>query len=77
MRGVQLPFRTGTDLLAVGELRSTTSSIRDCDSSKIPKRYTGARDTTFARSAGNNWIPKHTYIQTVSEDSVIIDTVCC
>ena len=26
-------------------------------SSDIPKRYTGARDTTFARSAGNNWIP--------------------
>ena len=36
-------------------------------SSDIPKRYTGARDTTFARSARNNWIPKrdgyiHTYI---------------
>ena len=26
VRGVQLPFRAGTDLLAVGELRSTTSS---------------------------------------------------
>ena len=26
-------------------------------SSDIPKRYTGARDTTFARSARNNWIP--------------------
>ena len=26
IRGVQLPFRAGTDLLAVGELRSTTSS---------------------------------------------------
>ena len=45
-------------------------------SSDIPKRYTGARDTTFARSAQNNWIPKrdgyihtykHTYIQTISE----------
>ena len=45
-------------------------------SSDIPKRYTGARDTTFARSARNNWIPKrdgyiytyiHTYIQTISE----------
>ena len=35
-------------------------------SSDIPKRYTGARDITFARSARNNWIPKrdgyiHTY----------------
>ena len=35
--------------------------------SGIPKRYSGARDTTFARSAPNNWIPKrdgyiHTYI---------------
>ena len=41
-------------------------------SSDIPKRYTGARDITFARSARNNWIPKrdgyiHTYIQTISE----------
>ena len=45
-------------------------------SSDIPKRYTGARDTTFARSARNNWIPKrdgyihtckHIYIQTISE----------
>ena len=41
-------------------------------SSDIPKRYTGARDTTFARSARNNQIPKrdgyiHTYIQTISE----------
>ena len=26
VRGVQLPFRAGTDLLAVGELCSTTSS---------------------------------------------------
>ena len=49
--------------------------LADCDSrlsSDIPKRYTGARDTTFARSARNNWIPKrdgyiHTYIQTISE----------
>ena len=48
----------------------------DWHSSDIPKRYTGARDTTFARSAQNNWIPKrdgyihtyiHTYIQTISE----------
>ena len=36
-------------------------------SSDIPKRYTGARNATFARSARNNWIPKrdgyiHTYI---------------
>ena len=35
----------------------------------VPKRYTGARDTTFAHSARNNWIPKrdgyiHTYIHT-------------
>ena len=41
-------------------------------SSDIPKRYTGGRDTMFARSARNNWIPKrdgniHTYIQTISE----------
>ena len=40
-------------------------------SSYIPKRYTGARDTTFARSARNNWIPKrdgyiHTYKLTVA-----------
>ena len=34
-------------------------------SSDIPKRYTGARDTTFARSARNNWIPKRDgYIHT-------------
>ena len=33
--------------------------------SDIPKRYTGARDTTFARSARNNWIPKRDgYIHT-------------
>ena len=45
-------------------------------SSDNPKRYTGARDTTFACSARNNWIPKrdgythtyiHTKIQTISE----------
>ena len=28
VRGIQLPFQAGTDLLAVGELRSTTSSPR-------------------------------------------------
>ena len=34
-------------------------------SSDIPKRYTGARDITFARSARNNWIPKRDgYIRT-------------
>ena len=34
-------------------------------SNDIPKRYTGARDTTFARSARSNWIPKRDgYIHT-------------
>ena len=49
--------------------------LTDCyggRSSDIPKRYTGAHDTTFACRAQNNWIPKcdgciHTYIQTISE----------
>ena len=45
--GVQLPFRAGTDLLAVGELQLRL--LRDHDSSEIPKCYTGTRDTTFAR----------------------------
>ena len=70
VRGVQLPFRAGTDLLAVGELRSTTSSPQGPrDSSDIPKRYTGARDTTFALVAQEiiGFLSvTDTYIQTIS-----------
>ena len=63
----------------IGSCTRRTSSSRGQHgrlSSDIPKRYTGARDSTFARSARNNWIPKrdgyihtyiHTYIQTISE----------
>ena len=48
--------------------RRTSSPPADCNgrrSSEIPKCYPGARDTTFPRSARNNWIPKHDgYIHT-------------
>ena len=66
MRGVQLPFRVGTDLFAVWASSVLQLRLpRDHHNSDIAKRYTGARDTTFARSAGNNWIPKRDgYIHT-------------
>ena len=40
--------------------------------SDTPRRYTGARDTTYARSARNNWIPKREgYIHTQVEKSFL------
>ena len=73
VQGVHLPFPSGTDLRVVGN--GTVLRLADHNgppSSDIPKRYTGARDTTFARivareiigflSVTDTYI--HTYIHT-------------
>ena len=67
LRCVRTASPTSRTIVVQGGLRL----LADGDgrlSSDIPKRYTGARDTTFARSARNNWIPKRDgYIHTISE----------
>ena len=48
--GVQLLFRAGSICLQWASFVLQLRLPRDHNSSDIPKRYTGARDTTFARA---------------------------